>query len=268
MISGPPLSGRGAEHRAQHLQLRQIDTGIAAEQPRPCTAGEHDAVAADAASLGDHAGDAARLRLDAAHRAVGQHRGARGARRLGDRRRGLRRFGAAVGRRMQGGDEHARCAGHQRVDRGAAQQPRIHLILARIGQPRLLRGDLLLGLAQIGDAGLAEAGLAVDARVHAAPQPQALDCQGNLARIASHGAAPAPVAAGLLAADAALLAQHDRVALLGQEQRGAGADDAAANDHHAGARGKAGVGLNRIDWGRHAIGREHMLAQQYMTIEL
>ena len=172
-------------------------------------------------------------------------------------------FGTAVGRRVQRGDEAARRARHQCVDRGAAQQPRIHLILPRIGQPRLLRGDLLLGLAQIGDAGLAKPGVAVDARVHAAPQPQALDRQRDLARIASHGAAPAPVAAGLLAADAALLAQHHRVALLGQEQRGAGADDAAAYDDHPGALGKAGVGLNKIDWGRHVIGSQHMLAQQY-----
>ena len=185
------------------------------------------------------------------------------ARRLGDRRRGLGRFGAAVGRRVQRGDEAARRAGHQRVDRGAAQQPRIHLILARLGQPRLLRGDLLLGLAQIGDAGLAKAGVPVGARVHAAPQAQALDRQRDFASVAPHGAAPAPVAAGLLAADAALLAQHDRVALLGQEQRGAGADDAAADDDHPGAIGKAGVGLNKIDWGRHAMGRQHMLAQQY-----
>jgi hypothetical protein len=149
------------------------------------------------------------------------------------------------------GDEISRCAGQERVDVGTAQQARIHLIRPRLVQPRLLLRDLLLGLAQIGDAGLAESGFAADALVHAAPETQAFQRQRDLRRVAPHGAAPAPVAAGLLAADAALFAQHDRVALLGQEQRGGRANDAAADDHDAGAGRQYGVGGDGIDRGRH-----------------
>ncbi len=156
-------------------------------------------------------------------------------------------------RRVHRGDERARRAGHQRVDLGTTQQTRVHLILARLGQPCFVFGDVLFGLAQIGDAGLAEAGLAVGAGVHAAPQPEAFDRQRDFPGVAAHGAAPAPVAAGLLAADAAFLAQHDRMALLGEEQRGGGADDAAADHHHPGAGRKTLVGLNEIDWGRHDV---------------
>ena len=54
--------------------------------------------------------------------------------------------------------------------------------------------------------------------------------------VAPHRAAPAPVAAGLLAADTALFAQHDGMAFSAKEQRRADADDTAADDDHAGAR--------------------------------
>ena len=55
----------------------------------------------------------------------------------------------------------------------------------------------------------------------------------DLARVAALRAAPAPVAARLLGADLALLAQGDVDALLGERERGARADDAAA-DHDNG----------------------------------
>jgi hypothetical protein len=95
--------------------------------------------------------------------------------------------------------------------------------------------QLVLGLAQIGNAALAEAGLGADALVHAAPQVQRFDGERDLARIAAHLPAPAPVAARLLGADLALLAQHHVDAAFAQFERRAGADDAAADDHDAGA---------------------------------
>ena len=70
------------------------------------------------------------------------------------------------------------------------------------------------------------------------------DCQRNLPHVTPHGAAPAPVAAGLLTADAAFVAQHDG---MGQEQRCAEADDATANDHHADALGNIWIRTDRID---------------------
>ena len=48
------------------------------------------------------------------------------------------------------------------------------------------------------------------------------------------------------------LAQHDGHTLAGEEQRRAGADDAAADHHDAGAGGQLGIGSNGIDARRHA----------------
>jgi hypothetical protein len=92
-----------------------------------------------------------------------------------------------------------------------------NLILPSLVEPGFLRGDFGFGLAQIHDAGLAKAGLLAGAAVHVAPELERFQCEGNLPQVAPHGAAPAPVAAGLLPADAAFLAQHDGVAFLGQE---------------------------------------------------
>ena len=107
--------------------------------------------------------------------------------------------------------------------------------------------------------------------VHAAPEAEAFDGQRDFPGIAPHGAAPAPVAAGLLAADAAFLAQHDRMAFLGQEQRGGGADDAAADDHHAGAGRKTFIRLHEIDGGRHDVAIQHIwcggLTTDHSTLE-
>ena len=106
-------------------------------------------------------------------------------------------------------------------------------------------------LGEIHDAALAKAGFGLDPLVHALPQPQALDDQRNFARIAAHLAAPAPIAARLLAGDVPLLAQRDRDALFREKQRRAGADDAAADDYDIGARRQRLVGTNRIDARRH-----------------
>src|SRR4051812_7218099 len=105
-----------------------------------------------------------------------------------------------------------------------------------------MRVHLGLGRAEIGDARLAEAGLGLDHLVHPLPQLQALDDERDLARIARHLAAPAPVAARLLAGDMTLLAEHRRNALPGEEERGAGADNAAADDDDGGARRKRAIG--------------------------
>ena len=102
---------------------------------------------------------------------------------------------------------------HDAVQLAATQKVGINLILARLIQPGFLTDDLGIGLAKIHDARLAEAGVSLDALVHAAPQVQALHCQQDLTHVASHGVAPAPVATGLLSADASLLAQHDGVPL-------------------------------------------------------
>jgi hypothetical protein len=96
--------------------------------------------------------------------------------------------------------------------------------------PLLARRQLLIGLAEIDDAGLAKAGLGADAFIHAAPGLERHKDQGDFARITAHLAAPAPITARLLAGNDAFLDQGHGNAPLGQFEGGRDADDAAAND--------------------------------------
>src|SRR5205807_6661797 len=97
---------------------------------------------------------------------------------------------------------------HQLRRFGAGDYAGVELILASVLEPGFELSELGLGLGQIHDAGLAETGLGLHQFVHAGPEPQALDDQRQLARIASHLAAPAPIAARLLTGDVPLLAPH------------------------------------------------------------
>ena len=65
--------------------------------------------------------------------------------------------------------------------------------------------------------------------------------------IAARLAAPAPIAARLLAGDLAFLAEHDRHASLREEKRDARADDAAADDDDIRLRRKFGGRKHWID---------------------
>ncbi len=171
----------------------------------------------------------------------------------GDRRCGQLRLGLAVARRVERAGPGFGDAGQQPRHLGAVDQPRVELVFAGMLQPSLHVAELLRGFAEIHDARGAKAGFRIDGAVHPFPQPQALDDQRDLAGIARHFAAPAPIAARLLAGDVALLAQHDRNAALRQKKRRAGADDAAADDHDIGAGRELFVGRNRIDARRHAV---------------
>ena len=49
------FDGTAAHHRGEQLELRQLHPEIAAEEPRPCAAGEHRLATADRPALGDDA---------------------------------------------------------------------------------------------------------------------------------------------------------------------------------------------------------------------
>src|SRR5262249_59568184 len=78
---------------------------------------------------------------------------------------------------------------------GAGHQPRVDLVGPRMVEPGLIAGNVGFALGREHDAGAAEAGLALHALVHAFPQAEAFDDEGNFARIATGLAHPAPVAA-------------------------------------------------------------------------
>ena len=127
-----------------------------------------------------------------------------------------------------------------------------------MAKPFLVAGDVGVVTGEIEQAPLPEAGLRAGPLVHAAPLAQGLDGERNLAGIAPLLAAPAPVAARLLAGDLAFLAEGHRDALLRQGQRGTGADDAAPDDDHVGPCGDRGIGGD----GLYAWGHDPMLRRE------
>ena len=216
------------------------------EATRPGAAGQHDAVAGDRALLGDDAGDAAGRFLDSAHGAIGEDLRAAPACRFGDGRWRQLRFGAAVIGRIERALPCPCRARLQAIGLGARDEPRLKAVGLGIGiVPGLARGDFLVGLAEIDDAALGEAGLGLDALVHAAPELQRFEDQWDLARVAAHLPAPAPIAARLLAADDAFFEERDGNAALGQFEGRRNAGDAAADDGDVDALGQGCVGDER-----------------------
>jgi hypothetical protein len=110
-------------------------------------------------------------------------------------------------------------------------------------EPGLVHGGVARGLVEVDDAGAAIAGRGLEPRLHPLPLAERFERERNLGRVTAHLAAPAPVAAGLLAGDAALLHQGDGDAALGKRQRRHDADDAAADHHHRGPRRQRLVAL-------------------------
>ncbi|MGY2938252.1 hypothetical protein ACVWZ6_007854 [Bradyrhizobium sp. GM6.1] len=106
----------------------------------------------------------------------------------------------------------------------------MNLHLARRCGPSLPAGELVLALGQEQHAGTAEAGIDAGIVLHVFPQPQRLAGQRDLLTRAALLAAPAPIAARLLAADMALLDQGDGEALLCEMIGRGDANDAAADD--------------------------------------
>jgi hypothetical protein len=242
----------GAKHRPQDVQLRQVQPGIAGKQPRPHAAGQHRRLTGDPPAFGHHPRDPSAGPLDAANSGVGENLRMMIPGRLRNRRRRQSRLRSSVPRRVHPGDELPGRPRHHRFQLPALQQPCVHLVLPRLPQPGILCGDLGLRPAQIHDARLPEAGFPVGVPVQVAPQPQALQRQRYLRRVAPHAAAPAPVPRRLFAADHALFANGDRDALLRQEQRRRNTDDSPADDHHVSPRRQGGIGRNGNDRWRHA----------------
>jgi hypothetical protein len=96
-------------------------------------------------------------------------------------------------------------------------------------------GDLGLVVGEVDVAGGDPADVLAELVREAGPDGARGDGEGDLAEVAAVLAHPAPVAAGLLAGDAALLEQDDVEASAGEVVGGAGADDATA--HHDDVRG-------------------------------
>src|SRR5690606_28584228 len=106
---------------------------------------------------------------------------------------------------VEGAGPAPRRPGQEAGDLRAGDDSRVELIGPGVLEPSLVDGNLVGIGAQIHDAGGAEAGLGSETVPHRAPELHALDDERQLMGIAEHLAAPAPVAAGLLATDDALL---------------------------------------------------------------
>ena len=200
-------------------------------------------LAGDRTHFGDDPGNASRRFFNATHGAIGEDLGAAFAGGFGDCRRRQLRFGAAVIGRIERALPCPCRARLQAIGLGARDELRFEPVRLGIGVvPGLAGGDFLLGLAEIDDAALGEAGLGLDTLVHAAPQLQRFEDQGDLARVAAHLPAPAPIAARLLAADDAFFEERYGNAALGEFQRGRNAGNATADDGDVDAFGQGCVG--------------------------
>ena len=135
-----------AHDRRQHFELRQLDAEIAAEEPAPSAAREHDLVARDAALFGHYGRDPPALCFDAACGAVRHDGGAMPPRRLGYGRSRPLRLGLAVARGVEGAGPVARQTRHQLRRFGTGEDARVELILAGMLEPAFELPELGLGL--------------------------------------------------------------------------------------------------------------------------
>ena len=233
-----------------HAGLGQAQIVAPAEEGAPGAAGQQNRPGADDPTLGDDARDLAAFDVEAARRTILVKRSPELACGLGDGGSGQRRLGAAVGRRMDAADPLAGAAGRELLGLGAAQHPAVHLILACLEGPRLPLGEVVRAIRDIGEAGAAEAGLGAQFAGQLAPDLQALHGERQFAQVAMLLAAPAPVPAGLLAADHTLLEQRHTVTAFRQPIGGRTARDAAADHHDFGGGREFLVADDGLDgWG-------------------
>ena len=253
-------AGRLLLHRRQtHDRLanrgdRKLHAELVAERGRPRTACEHGGAGLDGPRFGHDAAEPAALHLDAARGAVlvdgaaeFHERGRHGGRRLG-----------RIGRAVAGREDAAfpRAAGRLAALRGlaAAQHVRGHANRRRELAPLGPAGNLGFVVAEVQQAA------ALEARVFAAvcgkliPQLEAPGGHGQFARVAVLLAAPAPVAARLFGADAALFDHGDRQPALGQVVGGEDTDDPAADHDDVGTGWQVGRGLDETQWLGHGWG--------------
>src|SRR5471030_635341 len=110
------------------------------------------------------------------------------------------------------------------------QDMAVHLVLARLQCPRLPLGEIGGSVRYVDEAGAAKPCLCAELAIEVAPDLEALHGKRQFAQVAMLLAAPAPVPAGLLAADHSLLDQRHGMPLLG-EIIGGGAAGHAGADH-------------------------------------
>ncbi len=243
--------GRPAGGRVDEAD-RQVDPVPPAEQRRPRPAGEQHGLRADAAGFRDDGRDAAGRGLEAAGRAALVDGGAVAPREMGERRHGPRGLGLPVARRPQPRDPALPVAGEPRRELVALQDRRMDLVLAGAVRPGLPARQVVRVVRAEEHALAAEAAIgALGLRL--VPEPQALARQRDLLRRPALLAAPAPVPAGLLGADAALLDDRDLQALAGERQGGRHADHAAADDDDFGGLGQGRVARDGIEGRRHQV---------------
>src|SRR5215211_1361911 len=179
--------------------------------------------------------------------------GAEPPRAFGDRRHGERGFRPAVGRRMDATDPALGAARRHRLGLGRGQHVAAHLHLAGLVGPARPPGEVALAGRHIDEAGAAKAGLRAELLVQAAPHVDGALGQRQFAQIAVLLAAPAPVAAGLLAGDVVLRDDGHRVALLGEMVGGGDAGDAAADHDDVGGWGQRCIALDAGDGRGHWV---------------
>ncbi|CFL81305.1 Uncharacterised protein [Bordetella pertussis] len=221
-----------ARGRGMHLQDRQGQLVLAAEQRRPDAAGHHHLAGAHQAALGLHTGHAAALDQQFIDRALLDdlrtvvHGVAR------QQRNRARRFRIAIALGTDAAYPGRLAPGVGGVGLARRQHPGRHAARGGGLLPALPGPQLGRIVGHEHHAGLAKARIHAGIGLHAAPQVDAQPGQLQLADIAPQRAAPPPIAAALLGGHPALLDDRDPHAEPRQFVRGRDPGRARADDGH------------------------------------
>nr|WP_319532321.1 hypothetical protein [uncultured Cohaesibacter sp.] len=141
-----------------------------------------------------------------------------------------RRFGIAIGWRIDATFPGTGSTGGQPVDFGRRQQPAFWRRVRSGFKPAGVHLDVLVCVGDKHDAVLAISDVGTDTLGHITPELVGGSGQRDIGRLAQGLADPAQIARGLLGADFALFQNDDRKPTLGQRQRSRNADNATADD--------------------------------------
>ena len=118
-------------------------------------------------------------------------------------------------------------------------------------QPGFAARDRRIVLTGVENSAWTKAGFPANALIHVRPEPHGVDDERDFARIAPHLAAPAPIPAGLLAANLTLFENRDGNAALGKRQRRANPNDAAADNGRINRFRQFGIAFKRAQGKQH-----------------
>ncbi|MEY9723180.1 hypothetical protein ABIA22_005734 [Sinorhizobium fredii] len=245
------LCGPRTERRLAHARLRKENAVLAAKHGRPRTAGAEDGLCPDGTLFGNDPRHRAIDQIEASRSAPLVDRCPESASAIRDRRRGNGGFALAVIDRMHSAQPSAAVRRNCVSRFLGAQHPGIDVERASHVTPCFPFRQLPRIIGSVEQAASAETDVLSDLRRKRIPNLQSDAREWQLALIPVLPAAPAPVAARLLASDMALFDQGDRQSPLREKECRRCTNNAAADDDDIRLGGKLLIVLDALDNWRH-----------------